>query len=352
MSDAPGSGTDPGLDRAALDEWLPAHVAGLQPPFRATLVAAGGSNLTYRVDDAAGHAVVLRRPPVTAVLATAHDRGREWRILDALHRHTDLPVPTPRAYCGDLGVIGAPFTVMDFVEGRILRTPADSAGFTAAEYATATDSLVAVQAALHAVDVDAVGLGDLARTRTDYVARQLHRWMAQLEQSRTRDLPVVDEVHATLAASIPPESGPPGLVHGDHRFDNCVLGPDGAVVAVLDWELATLGDPVADFAWSCCYWTDPGDPAPFLDAAPTLDPGFPDRATTVERYARASGRDLAALPWLEAFSYWKMGCLVEGVYARRLRGAAGGAGVADPGAIAERAERFLRHAAVLLSRIA
>ncbi len=351
MNDAAGSGADPGLDRPALHEWLPAHVAGLQPPFRFTLVAAGGSNLTYRVDDAGGRAVVLRRPPVTAVLATAHDMGREWRILDALHRHTDLPVPTPRAHCDDLDVVGAPFTVMDFVDGRIVRTPADSAGFAAAEYATATDSLVAVQAALHAVDVDAVGLGDLARTRTDYVARQLHRWMTQLDRSRTRDLPVVDEVHATLAASIPPESGPPGLVHGDYRFDNCVLGPDGAITAVLDWELATLGDPVADFAWSCCYWTGPDDPAPFLEAAPTLDPGFPTRAAVVERYARASGRDLAALPWLEAFSYWKMGCLVEGVYARRLRGATGGMGVTDPGTIADRAERFLRHAAELLSRI-
>ncbi len=350
MSD-PAGPEPPGLDRTALHDWLPAHVADLRPPFTYALVAAGGSNLTYRVDDAAGRTVVLRRPPVTAVLATAHDMGREWRILDALHRHTDLPVPVPLAHCDDPGVIGAPFTVMAFVDGRILRTPADSADFTPAQYAAATDSLVAVQAALHAVDVDAVGLGDLARTRHDYVARQLHRWMTQVAGARVRDLPVIDEVHAALAASLPPESGPAGLVHGDHRFDNCVLGPDRSVVAVLDWELATLGDPVADFAWSCCYWTGPDDPVPFLEASPTLDPGFPHRAAVVDRYARASGRDLSALPWLEVFSYWKMGCLVEGVYARRLRGATGGAGAADPGAIADRAERFLRHAATLLSRI-
>lgn len=349
MTDPDVPGPHPGLDPDALADWLPAHVDGLRPPFTWSLVAAGGSNLTYRVGDATGRAVALRRPPVTAVLATAHDMDREWRILDALHRHSTVPVPAPLAHCTDPDVTGAPFYVMAFVEGRILRTPADSADFTAAQYVAATESLVDVQATMHGLDVDAAGLGDLARTRTGYVERQLKRWMTQVEAGRVRDLPVLDEVHAALAASVPPASGPPGLVHGDYRFDNTVLGDDRRLVAVLDWELATLGDPVADFAWSCCYWNDPGDPVPFLEASPTLDPGFPRRAEVVEQYAEQSGRDLSAFPWLHAFSYWKMGCIVEGVYARRLRGASGGMGGGDPESIARRAEGFLHHAAGLLA---
>ena len=339
----------PGLDEAALHDWLPAHVQDLHAPFTFELIAAGGSNLTYRVTDAVGHTVALRRPPVTAVLATAHDMDREWRILAALYHHSEVPVPVPLAHCADPEVTGAPFYVMDFVDGRILRTPADSADFTAEQYVAATESLVDVQAMFHALDVDAVGLGELARTRTGYVERQLKRWMAQVDAGRVRELPVLDEVHAALAASVPAESGAPGLVHGDYRFDNTVLGPDRRLVAVLDWELATIGDPVADFAWSCCYWNDPGDPVPFIDACPTLDPGFPRRAEVVELYAEESGRDLSAFPWLHAFSYWKMGCIVEGVYARRLKGARGGAQLQDPEVIAQRAEGFLHHAAALLT---
>lgn len=338
----------PGLDAAALTEWLPAHVDGLQPPFDFSLVAAGGSNLTYCVTDATGRVVALRRPPVAAVLATAHDMDREWRIIEALHHHSTVPVPAPLARCDDAAVTGAPFYVMAFVDGRILRTPDESADFTADQYVAATESLVEVQATFHGLDVDAIGLGDLARTRTGYVERQLRRWMTQVESGRVRDLPVLEEVHAALAASVPEESGPPGLVHGDYRFDNTVLGPDRRVVAVLDWELATIGDPVADFAWSCCYWNDPGDPVPFIDRSPTFDPGFPRRAEVVEMYAEQSGRDLSAFPWLHAFSYWKMGCIVEGVYARRLKGASGGMGAGDPETIARRAEGYLHHAAALL----
>lgn len=340
---------NPGLDEAALHDWLPAHVADLTAPFTFSLVAAGGSNLTYRVTDTSGRTVALRRPPVTAVLATAHDMDREWRIIDALHHHSSVPVPAPLARCSDADVTGAPFYVMAFVDGRILRTPDDSHDFDAGDYVAATESLVEVQAAMHGLDVDAVGLGDLARTRTGYVERQLKRWMTQVTAGRVRELPVLDEVHGALAASVPPESGPPSLVHGDYRFDNTVLGPDRRLVAVLDWELATIGDPVADFAWSCCYWIDPGDPVPFIETAPTLDPGFERRVEVIDQYAEVSGRDLSAFPWLHAFSYWKMGCIVEGVYARRLKGASGGMGGGDPESIAHRAEGFVHHAAALLA---
>jgi aminoglycoside phosphotransferase (APT) family kinase protein len=341
--------THPGIEVDAVTEWLVANVDGLRAPFDFSLVAAGGSNLTYRVTDAEGRAVALRRPPVTAVLATAHDMGREWRILDALHRNTDVPVPEPLAQSTNSEVTGAPFYVMEFVDGLILRTPHESEGFTHEQYEAATDSLVDVQVAFHAVDVDAIGLGDLARNRTKYVERQLRRWKAQVDHARVRDLPVIDEVHDALAASIPAESGPPALVHGDYRFDNTVLGDDRRVIAVLDWELATIGDPVADFAWSILYWSDPGDTARFIDATPTLDPRFPRRAEVVARYATRSGRDLSHLDWFTAFGYWKMGCIVEGVYARRLKGASGGMGAGDPGPLAERAEGFLKHARATVS---
>ena len=339
----------PGIDVAALSRWLPGHVDGLAGPFTFDLVAAGGSNLTYRVRDGRGRVVALRRPPVTAVLATAHDVGREYRILSALHRDGSVPVPAPLAECTDPEVTGGPFFVMEFVEGPILRTPDDSVDLSGAEHTTAAESLVDVQLAFHALDVEAVGLGSLARTHTDYVARQLRRWKTQVDDARVRDVPLLDEVHAGLVVTAPPDSGPPALVHGDYRFDNTILGPDRRIRAVLDWELATIGDPVADFAWSCGYWTDPGDPAPFIDASPTLDPAFPRRAEVVDRYAERSGRDCSGFPWLCVFSAWKMGCIVEGVHARRVRGARGGASQGDPGAIAARADGFLHHAATLLA---
>jgi len=337
----------PGLDRDRVAAWMRAQVVGIEGALRFTLVAAGGSNLTFRVVDDAGHAWALRRPPVAAVLATAHDMDREWRILDALTRDATVPVPKAIARCDDAEVTGAPFYVMAFVDGVILRTAADAAGWTTEEAAAATDSLVDVQIALHALDPDAIGLGTLTRHRIGYVARQLHRWHSQVERGRVRDLPLLGELHSRLVATIPPDSGPASLAHGDYRFDNTVVGPDRHIAAVLDWELCTIGDPVADVAWSLLYWTDPGDPCPFLESAPTLAPAFVRRAEVAASYAARSGRSLDALPWLNVFGYWKMACIVEGVYARRLQGAAGGASSDDPSSIAGRVEQFLAHAADL-----
>jgi aminoglycoside phosphotransferase (APT) family kinase protein len=341
----------PDLDAGRVTAWLRDHLDGVEPPLRYELVAAGGSNLTYRVEDATGRAWALRRPPAAAVLATAHDVDREWRILDALARHTDVPVPAPVARCPDPTVTGAPFYVMAFVEGRILRTDADGAALTAAGAATATDSLVDVQIAIHGVDADAVGLGDLTRHRTGYVERQLHRWRTQVQRAQVRDLPRIGELHDRLARTVPATRGAPGLAHGDYRFDNTVLGGDDTVVAVLDWELCTVGDPVADFCWSLLYWSDPGDPLPFLDAAPTLASTFPRRAEVAERYATRSGRPLDALPWFTVFGYWKMACIVEGVYARRLGGARSGAPSRELGSIAARVDRLLDRATELAAGV-
>ena len=330
----------PGLEWPVVERWLLDHVDGLVAPLAASLIAAGGSNLTFRVEDAAGRALALRRPPVAAVLATAHDMEREWRLLAAL-THTDVPVPAPFARCDDADLTGAPFYVMAFADGTILRTETDGATLSRAAAETATDSLVDVQIAMHELDVDAVGLGDLAKHRTGYAARQLRRWQTQVEGARVRDLPLLDALHDRLAASVPVETGPPSLVHGDYRFDNVVLGPDHHVAAVLDWELATIGDAVADACWSLLYWADPGDSLPFLASAPTLADVLPTRAGVAERYATRSGRDLGSLGWFTVFGYWKMACIVEGVYARRLKGASGGGGQGDPSTIASRVDALL-----------
>jgi aminoglycoside phosphotransferase (APT) family kinase protein len=340
------TGGIPGLEWPAVERWVLDHVHGLAAPLRPELIAAGGSNLTFRVDDAEGRAVALRRPPVAAVLATAHDMDREWRILRALDA-TAVPVPRPLARCADAEVTGAPFYVMAYADGTILRTEADGAELDPAAAETSTASLVDVQVALHALDVDEVGLGDLARQRTGYVERQLRRWKTQVERAQVRELPLLDTLHERLGASVPPETGPPALVHGDYRFDNVVLGPDRRIVAVLDWELATIGDAVADACWSLLYWADRGDALPFLTSAPTLAPSFPRRAVVAERYAERSGRALDALGWFTVFGYWKMACIVEGVYARRLKGASGGAGARgadNPSVIAARADLLLEAA--------
>ncbi len=337
-------GEHPGLDPGAVTPWLRDHVDGIDGALTYSLVAAGGSNLTYRVEDAAGHAWALRRPPVTAVLATAHDMDREWKILSAL-APTPVPVPAPVARCDDVEVTDGPFYVMAFVDGTILRTEADGAQLDAAAAEVATDSLLDVQIAMHALDPVEIGLGDLTRNHTGYVERQLRRWQTQVERAKVRELPVLDDLHDRLAKTVPAEQGVPSIVHGDYRFDNVVLGADHRVAAVLDWELCTVGDAVADACWSLLYWIDPGDPRPFLESAPTLAPVFPRREEAAARYAARSGRDLENLGWFTVFGYWKMACIVEGVYARRLQGARGGAAQQDPSSIADRVDAYLAYAA-------
>ncbi len=293
----------------------------------------------------------LRRPPVTAVLATAHDVDREWRIIEALGRHATVPVAPAVARCADPEVTDGPFYVMGFVDGTVLRTEADATALTVDAAEAATDSLVDTQVAFHAVDPDEIGLGDLSRHRTGYVARQLHRWRTQVERAKVRDLPLLDELHDRLARTIPPEVAAPGLAHGDYRFDNTVLGVDHRVAAVLDWELCTIGDPVADCCWSLLYWSDPGDASPFLPDAPTLADAFPRRDEVARRYATRSGHDLETLPWFTVFGYWKMACIVEGVYTRRRRGSRSGAGTHDVSSIARRVETLLDHAAAVATTV-
>jgi aminoglycoside phosphotransferase (APT) family kinase protein len=332
-----------GIDPASLDPWLAEHLVGSQPPFAYELIAAGGSNLTYRVTDDAGAIWALRRPPVGHTLPTAHDMGREWRIMSAL-APTAVPVPACLARCEGPGVLDAGFYVMEFVEGTILRDRGGAEAFTPARAEVATDSLVEVQIAFHTLDLAATGLADLGR-HEDYVGRQLKRWRSQVERDQVRDVPLFAELHDRLAAAKPPERHPAGLAHGDYRFDNTVLGPDDRVVAVLDWELCTIGDPLADFAWSLQYWADPGDGFTWLTDPPTVHPAFPRRDEVAARYAARSGFDLSDLPYYTVFSWWKQACIVEGAYARRLRGATGGMGATGGvDGIARRVDHLLERA--------
>ncbi len=304
--------------------WLVEHRPATVPPLRFELVAGGRSNLTYVVTDAAGARVVLRRPPLGHVLASAHDMGREHRIIAAL-AGSDVPVPAVVGLSADSTVNGAPFYVMDFVAGHVLRDAADTgAVLDEAGRRRASESVVDVLARIHAVDVDAVGLGDLGR-RDGYVARQLKRWYGQFQRSNEltgRPVPLVHQVHDRLAAAVPEQQGAT-IVHGDYRLDNCLIDATGEVRAVLDWELCTLGDPLADVGVLLVYWTEPGDAMAALPGAPTALPGFLTRAEVLERYAARSGRDVALVPYYVAFGYWKLACILEGVYARYANGAMG-----------------------------
>jgi len=309
-----------GVDPGPVTSWLEAHAPAVAPPLSFTLIAGGRSNLTYKVDDQDGHSWVLRRPPLGQVLATAHDMSREHKVISAL-APTDVPVPPIVGLCTDDAVNGAPFYVMDFVSGHVIRNAQEAAHLDAAARERAGQQIPDVLARIHGVDLDAVGLADLGR-KEGYIERQLRRWYRQWEQSKTRELPEVDAVHRALSARIP-EQGPAGIVHGDYRLDNCLIGSDGRITAVLDWELCTLGDPLADLGLLLVYWTDPGDGMSALPDSATAQPGFPTKADIVERYAAASGRDVSAVDYYVAFGYWKLACILEGVYARYKGGAMG-----------------------------
>ena len=312
--------TPAGIDPGPVTDWLAERVPALDHPLTFELITGGHSNLTYRVTDAAGRRWVLRRPPLGQVLATAHDMGREHRIIAAL-APTAVPVPPVVGHCGDDAVNGAPFYVMDFVDGTVVRDLSTADTLPVAARRRAGDSLVDVLARIHAVDPSDVGLGDLAR-HEGYIERQLKRWRAQFEASQSRDLPIMDEVHAALAASIP-EQGPATIVHGDYRLDNCMLGPDGDVVAVLDWELCTLGDPLADLGLLLVYWSEPGEQGALAVTPATATEGFPSRADLVARYGERTGRDTSAIDFYVAFGYWKLACILEGVFSRYAGGAMG-----------------------------
>ena len=313
-----------GIDVDRVSTWLQANVEGAEAPFTFELIGGGRSNLTYTVIGADGTKVVLRRPPLGHVLESAHDMGREHRIISAVGQ-TDVPVPRTLGLCTDLSVNDAPFYVMSHVDGVVLDGPQKAAALPLERRRPASEDLVDVLADLHAVDVDAVGLGDLAR-KEGYVERQLRRWTKQWANSKTRELPAIDEVAQRLAARIPEQQGVV-IAHGDSRFGYCLTDVAQArIAAVLDWELCTLGDPLADVGYLGVYWTDPGGHQ-LRHNDPSGIEGFPTYADLLERYAARTGRDLDGIDYYVAFSSWRLAVISEGVYARFLHGAMGDQGI-------------------------
>lgn len=309
-----------GIDIEPVSAWLAANIHGAEAPFTFDLIAGGRSNLTFRVTGADGTRFVLRRPPLGHVLATAHDMAREHRIIAAVGT-TDVPVPRALGLCTDTEVNGAPFYVMGFVDGVVLDSPEKGELLTPELRVAASEHLIDVLAELHAVDVDAIGLGDLAK-REGYIERQVKRWSTQWEQSKTRELPAIDEVAQRLRERLPVQQGV-SIAHGDYRFGNCLVDVErGRVAAVLDWELCTLGDPLADVGYLGVYWFD-GEAANLRANDPTPVGGFPPYSALLERYASRTGRDLSGIDYYIAFGCWRLAVISEGVYARYLHGAMG-----------------------------
>ncbi|MFC0601634.1 phosphotransferase family protein [Streptomyces palmae] len=311
-------GLDPARLRAHLDAVRPGLVRG---PLSARLIEGGRSNLTYRVTDGTGQWVV-RRPPLGHVLATAHDMGREHRVISALHP-TPVPVPRPILLCEDDSVLGAPFYVMEFVAGTPFRTAEQLGGLGPERTRGVVLGLVDTLVELHAVDPAAAGLGDFGRPE-GFLERQLRRWGKQLAASRDRELPGIDTLHDRLTRALPP-SPAPSVVHGDYRLDNVLVGEDDRIKAILDWEMSTLGDPLTDLGLLVMYSHRLGlADSPVSTTAGA--PGHPEPAELIERYAAGSGRDVTHIAWYTAFAWFKLAVILEGIHYRYTLGQTVGAG--------------------------
>ena len=312
-----------GINHSAVARFFAERIPGGDVALQFSLISGGRSNLTYLVEGG-GRSWVLRRPPLGHVLPTAHDMAREYRVLAAL-ADTDVPVARPLALCEDAAVNDMPFYVMEYRPGVVLAHSLPD-GYAAAEAdrRRISEAMIDTMARLHAIDYRAVGLAEFGRPE-GYVERQVRRWAQQWERSRTAPLPAIETLAARLAAALP-ASPPPTIVHGDFRLGNLALAPDdpGRVLAVFDWEMATLGDPLSDLGYTLIYWADPGDE---IDAASigsvspfTQLPGFLRRAELIEAYARRSGRDVEAIDFYQVLALYKLAIIAEGIFARYLQG--------------------------------
>ncbi|MGI8722314.1 MAG: phosphotransferase family protein [Geodermatophilaceae bacterium] len=301
-------------------EWIAAHVPELSPPLRFDVIEGGRSNLTYRVADLAENTFALRRPPLSGVLPSAHDMRREYRVITALGP-TDVPVPETIGLCTDHDVLGADFYVMDFVTGVVVHDPQSSAALHVPARQAAGDDAVDSLLRLHQVDPDSVGLGDLGRGN-DYVAGQLRRWTGQVASLPIEPIPGLIDMGEHLAARVPPQHAVT-IAHGDYRFGNLMLDPDGKVAAILDWELCTRGDPLADLGWLLSYWSAPPGIERLPMDMPTTAPGFISRDEALARYAASSDLPMDDVDFYIAFAYWKLGAVLAGVYSRSISGAYG-----------------------------
>jgi aminoglycoside phosphotransferase (APT) family kinase protein len=310
-------------------ERLRAHL-GSERALSATMFEGGRSNLTYAVTDGENR-WVLRRPPLGHVLPTAHDMAREHTVLTALSR-AGYPVPAPVLLCTDPEPIGAPFYLMQHVDGTIYRDPAALGAIGPQRLHALTLALVDNLADLHALDPVAIGLGDFGRPE-GFNERQVRRWKKQLDASRSREIPGIEELHARLAVEIPAGTG--SVVHGDYRLDNVLIGPDLEIRAVLDWEMSTLGDPLSDIALMMVYASRSmlvKDDKSYISAD---QPGHPSLAEMAAQYAKHSGRDVSDLHWYIAFAAFKLAVIAEGVHYRYVQGKTVGEGFDTVGALVE-----------------
>ena len=322
----------PGIDFERLVLWFSEHVAPVTE-LSATIIGHGRSNLTYRIEGG-GQSWVLRRPPLSHVQPTAHDMQREYRVISAL-AGTKVPVPETYAICNEPDVIGAPFYIMEYVQGLVPVDPATvEARFDEAQRRMLGEELIDTLAALHSVDPASVGLGDFGKPQ-GYIERQLRRFSEQLARVKTRDLPELEELQRRLQASLPllrragAESGA-AIVHGDYRLDNSIVNDAGHIAAVLDWEMSTLGDPLADLGILRMYWRDRDADARFVASVGNQGvitlPGFPTWQEAAARYERTTGRDLSRLDFYIVLAHFKPAVILENMHARFQAGGTVGGG--------------------------
>ncbi len=317
----------PGLDLDRLLPWFREHVAPVAS-LTGQIVGHGRSNLTYRIEGD-GKSWVLRRPPLSHVQATAHDMSREFRILSALVG-TDVPAPRPFALCEDPAVNDAPFYIMEFVEGFIAIDPREvERRFTEDERRRIGEELIDVLVRLHSLVPGEIGLADFGKPE-GYLERQVRRFSGQLEEIRYRETSELDELARRLKQALPPERTA-GIVHGDYRLDNAILNDQGHIIAVLDWEMCTLGDSLADLGLLRMYWGDrdaaPGFVPIAVGSASVMTlPGFPTWEEAAALYGNKSGRDLSGLDFYTALAHFKLGVILENMYKRYLGGGTVGAG--------------------------
>ena len=310
-----------GYKVAAVEQWARENIPALTPPFIWTRLEGGHSNLTYKIEDAQGKAAVIRRPPRGELLPKAHDMSREWALISALGP-TPVPVPAALGFCEDPAVTGKWFYVMGMVEGRPLYTSEDTNDWVLeAQRSTLANSFVDVLADLHALDPDEIGLGELGK-KDSYVARQLKTWYRSWTSSiegADYDDPRAHQLQEFFLTHLP-EQEKARVVHGDYGLHNCLVGSDSTIAAVLDWEISTLGDPLADLAYALNVFPDPEDDHEVNPEAATAPPGFPSRTELASRYAGKTGRDLSRFDYYLGFNRWKSACIIHGVYARYMEG--------------------------------
>jgi len=305
------------IDLDAVTTFLGRHLPDPPRTLTAQRFGGGASNYTFLLRDGSRE-WVLRRPPVGTLLPTAHDMVREHRVLAAL-ANTDVPVAKPLALCTDPSVIGAPFYITERRRGFLVRdhVPPELGAASERRHAAGL-SMIDALARLHAVDWQAVGLGEGFGRPHGYLERQLRRWHEQWVRSKTREIPEIDQLETWLAQRVP-ESATATIVHGDFRLENCMLDPQNLdVVAIFDWEMSTLGDPLADLGYALAYWPSAGDPAVWREAVPSVsvEPGFANRDELIDRYASQTGRRLDTIQFYQAFALYKLSIIAEGIYRR------------------------------------